>query len=117
MVVVTGSLQGTTVMVRMTGLVKRQHLDVPPPVGGFHDTVTVTVSGASLSQPLTYLVGYADGTYEGIGTLDVGKHGNSGKIGVSAPAPEGQAPSIQSSGESVTSGGNGVSVIGTWRCP
>jgi hypothetical protein len=116
-VVVGGLVQGTKVTIRLTGLRKRQHILIPPPVGSYSDRVTVTVSGASPSNSLTYVVGFASGTYQGEGTLEVNKRGTSGKLSVSAPAPEGQAPSIQSSGIATTIGGNGLGLTGTWRCP
>lgn len=115
-VVVRGSVQGAPVTVRLSDLRKRQHLLVPPPLGRYSDRVTVTVAGASPSQPLSYVVGFADGAYQGEGTIDVSKHGNSGTLGVSAPSPVGQEPLIQSSGISVTIGGNGMSLTGTWKC-
>ncbi|MFZ0996398.1 MAG: hypothetical protein WAO09_10555 [Candidatus Dormiibacterota bacterium] len=116
-VVVRGSVQRHFVTVRLSGLHKGQQLSVPPPLGGYIDRVTVTVSGASPTQSLTYIVGFTDGTYQGVGTIDVSKHGTSGTINISAPSPVGQEPLLQGAGLYVTTGANGMSLDGTWRCP
>jgi len=116
-VVVRGSVDGALVTVRLSNLRKRQHIQVSPPIGGYSDQVTVSVPAASPSQALSYVVGFAGGTYQGIGTIDVSKHGNSGTLNVSAPSPVGQEPLIQSGIDGLlTVGGNGMSLIGTWKC-
>ena len=119
-VVVRGSVQGHRVTVRLSGLRGGQHLAVPPPVGGYDDLVTVVVAGASPTQSftLTYVVGFIDGAYQGVGSIDVSKRGTSGRISVSAPSPVGEAPQIQVQGlYDVTAGVNGMSLDGAWRCP
>jgi hypothetical protein len=116
-VVVRGSFQGHLVTIRLSGLRRGQRLEVPPSLGRYSDRVTVTVSGASATQPLTYLVGFTNGTYQGVGTIDVSKHGTSGTLQVSVPAPVGQEPLIESSGIAVTIGANSMSLDGTWKCP
>lgn len=112
-----GSVVGELVSVRLNGLRSGQHLAVPPPVGGYTDRVTVTVYGARQTQSLTYVVGFTDGNYQGVGSIDVGKHGTSGTINVSVPSPVGQAPQVQATGLFYNSGLNGMSLSGTWRCP
>ncbi|MGA8426263.1 MAG: hypothetical protein WB801_01565 [Candidatus Dormiibacterota bacterium] len=120
-VVVRGSVDGALVTVRLSDLRKRQHIQVPPPVGGYSDQVTVSVPGASPSQALSYVVGRAGAVYQGVGTIDVSKGGNSGTLNVSAPSPIGQEPLAQWSaavdGISFPSGGNSMSLGGTWECP
>lgn len=116
-VVVRGSVQGARVTIRLNNLRKHQHLLVPPAVGRYSDRVTVTVASASPSQPLSYVVGFADGAYQGVGTIDVGKRGNSGTLNVSTPSPLGQEPVIQSSGITVTVGVDSLSLAGNWECP
>jgi hypothetical protein len=115
--VVRGLVQGTPVTIRLTGLRRSQHLQVPPPVGGYADRVTVTESGSTPSQALTYVVGFADGAYQGTGTLVVSKQGSSGTVQVSSPAPVGQPPSVQASGDSIMIGASALGLYGTWRCP
>lgn len=114
---VRGSVSGESVTVLLSGLRGGQHLAVPPPVGGYTDRVTVAVSGASPTPSSRYVVGFADGAYQGVGSIDVSKHGSSGTLMVSAPAPEGQGLEIQGQGLEATMGGNGMSIGGTWRCP
>jgi hypothetical protein len=117
-VVVRGSVQGALVTIRLSNLRKHQNLLVPPAVGRYSDRVTVTVASASPSQPLSYVVGFADGAYQGVGTIDVSKRGNSGTLNVSTPSPVGQEPVIQSSGIfSVTVGVDNMSLAGNWECP
>jgi hypothetical protein len=116
-VVVRGTVNGEVVAVHLSGLRSGQHLSVPPPIGGYTDRVRVTVSGASATQSLTYVVGFTEGAYQGVGTIDVSKHGTSGTLNVSAPAPVGQAPLIQGSGLFVTVGANAMSLDGDWKCP
>ena len=110
-VVVKGSVQGTAVTVRITGVHRHQQLDVPPAVGSLHDSVTVNTAGGDQGQPLTYVVGYTDGAYQGVGTIGVGKVGNSGTVAVTAAAPQGQEPSPS------FIGANAMFLGGTWRCP
>jgi hypothetical protein len=118
-VVVRGSVVGDDVTIRLSGLREGQHLNVPPTLGGYTDRVTVTVAGAKPTESLTltYLVGFTKGTYQGVGTIDVGKSGTRGTLRVSAPSPVGQPPSIQGSGIYVTIGANSMSLDGTWKCP
>jgi hypothetical protein len=52
-----------------------------------------------------------------VGTIDVNKHGTGGTLEVSASSPVGQEPLIQSSGISVTTGANNMSLDGSWKCP
>ena len=112
-----GSVVGELVTVRLIGLRSGQQLAVPPPVGGYADRVTVTVSGANPTQSLTYVVGFTDGNYQGVGNIDVGKHGTSGTLNVSVPSPVGQAPQIQATGLFLNTGLNRMSLSGTWKCP
>ncbi|MGH7609734.1 MAG: hypothetical protein ACREOD_07370 [Candidatus Dormibacteria bacterium] len=113
-VTVKGSIQGSQVTVRLTHLHPGQKLMVPPPVGTYADAVTVTSS--SPSPALTWAVGNVAGTYQGVGSLDVSKRGNSGSINVSAASPEGQSPSLQFQSGNLTEGGNGMGFSGTWFC-
>jgi len=113
---ISGSVQGSDVVVVISNLHPGQDLTDPPIVGGFPDRISMKVTPAGSQPPLVYVGGDQDGTYQGEGTLTVAKSGAGGTINISFGAPVGQSPSQDVSGNQVTFGANEGSVFGTWSC-
>ncbi|MHB1525530.1 MAG: hypothetical protein ACYCZN_04515 [Candidatus Dormibacteria bacterium] len=116
-VTIAGTVQGVSLTIKLTHVTPGQHLSVPPTNGGFSDLVTMTTAGAGPAQSLAYVAGDQGGTYQGVGTLTVNKHGSGGQISLNFGSPVGQAPSVQASGGVTLFGANEGSVFGTWQCP
>ncbi|MGH7759127.1 MAG: hypothetical protein ACREN7_07435 [Candidatus Dormibacteria bacterium] len=114
---IQATVAGVAVDIKVTGLKPGQNLTIPPAAGSFRDQMTLDTSGGGPLGNFHYLVGYTPSAYQGVGTIRVAKDGRSGTLNLSAPSPEGQAPTESASGDTVNTDTNNMNLNGTWACP
>lgn len=114
---VSGEVQGESVVIALSHLQPGQSLLGPPLGEGFSDSVTMTVGAPGSASPAEYEAGFQDGSYQGAGTLRVGRSGRTGTVAIQFGPPVGQEPSAQSSGGTTIFAANSGSVEGRWSCP